>query len=296
MTLVTHPIPNRIAIAFDLDDTLMPSTYDSLLKALDLDPQAFRRDRYRPLLDQGWESIPAKCFTLVDESRRRPAGQKITREFIETFSATLDPFPGVDVMFDRLKQTAKAIVPDIEVEFYLITSGMVQVARHTRIAKHFTHMWGCEFHFDVSGEVCCLKRSLTYSEKPRYLYYLSKGGEARTRDRDITFVYDDIAPEDLHVPLECVIYVGDGTSDLPCFAMLNQRGGTSIGVLKAGQTATEWQRDRQVSPGQRIFNLAPPDYSERSELMQSLELAVESISKHIALRQLSRNDAIEVGA
>lgn len=292
MSLITHPIPKRIAIAFDLDDTLMPSTYDSLLKALDIDPQAFRRDRYRPLLEQGWESIPAKFFTLVDESRRRPQGEKITRDFIEKFSAKLDPFPGVEQMFDRLRGTAQAIVPDIEVEFYLITSGMVQVGRHTRIADQFTYMWGCEFHYDETGEVCFLKRSLTYSEKPRYLYYLSKGGREVTSDRDITFVYDDILPEDLHVPLECVIYAGDGTSDLPCFAMLNQRGGTSVGVLKAGQTATEWQRDRKVSRGQRIFNLAPPDYSENSELMQSLQLAIESISKHIALRQLSQNDTV----
>lgn len=42
-----------------------------------------------------------------------------------------------------------------------------------------------------------------------------------------------------------------------------------------------------MSRGQRIANLAPAEYSEDSELMQSLTLAVESMCKQIALHQLS---------
>ncbi|MGB3402091.1 MAG: hypothetical protein WBA77_05320 [Microcoleaceae cyanobacterium] len=37
----------------------------------------------------------------------------------------------------------------------------------------------------------------------------------------------------------------------------------------------------------RVANIAPPDYRENSELMQSLTLAVEGICKQIALRRLS---------
>ncbi len=49
----------------------------------------------------------------------------------------------------------------------------------------------------------------------------------------------------------------------------------------------EWGRELSITQGQRVANLAPVDYSENSELMQSLTLAVESLCKQISLQQLS---------
>ncbi|MDY7023095.1 MAG: haloacid dehalogenase-like hydrolase, partial [Cyanobacteriota bacterium] len=125
-------------------------------------------------------------------------------------------------------------------------------------------------------------------EKTRYLLFLSRGIEQHSED-ELEFVYEDVPPEQLSIPLSQVIYVGDGTSDLPCFALLNQTGGTAIAVYKEG-TAQDWTQQYNISKGQRVANLAPADYSEDSELMRSLILAVESICKQIVLRQMGSNE------
>lgn len=191
-------------------------------------------------------------------------------------------------MFGRLRQTAGDISPDIEIEFYLITSGFVEIAWNTSISSQFKAMWGCEFHFDESGQAQYLKRSVTHPEKTRYLYYLSRGIDSHSED-NLLFVYEDVSPDEIRIPLNQVIYAGDGTSDLPCFTLLNQAGGIPIGVYKEG-TAQDWAQEYQVSQSQRVVNLAPADYSQDSEMMQSLTLAVEGLCKQILLRQLGRGE------
>ncbi|MGF1491229.1 MAG: HAD family hydrolase [Microcoleaceae cyanobacterium] len=286
MKSATQPLSNRIAIAFDFDDTLVPDTYDALIEHLGHDSQVFRKERYYPLKDAGWDGIPARFYTLIQASRQR--SQKITKDFLADFGRQVTPFPGVSEMFDRLRQSAHTIDAEIEIEFYLITSGFVEIAQNNAIAKHFKAMWGCEFHYNDQGEVDFLKRSLSHPEKTRYLLFLSRGVDKHSED-DLEFVYEDVPEEKLRIPLQQIIYVGDGTSDLPCFALLNQRGGTAIAVYKEG-TAQDWTQQYNISRSQKVANLAPADYSKDSELMQSLTLAVESICKRIVLHKMGRNE------
>ncbi len=281
MVQATQPVSNVIAIAFDFDDTLVPDSYDAVIRQLGYDPKTFREERYYPLLKDGWDGIPARFYTLVEESRRRPEG-KITAEFFKTLGQKHDPFPGVRDMFGKLRQQCSECNANIELEFYLITSGFVEIARSTDIAKEFTAMWGCEFHYSESGEVVHLKHDVSHAEKPRYLHYLSKGIDSHSED-DLLFAYEDVSDGELRLPLSQVIYVGDGTSDLPCFELLNATGGTSIGVNKDG---SDWAKKHKVTKSQRVDNLVPADYSEDSEMMETLLLAVESLCKRIQLRQL----------
>ncbi len=82
--------------------------------------------------------------------------------------------------------------------------------------------------------------------------------------------------------------MGDGTSDIPCFTVINQYGGIAIGVYRKDRTANEWEHLQEISYSQRLSNLAPADYQEDSEMMRSLLLAIDCVSAKIALRKLSR--------
>jgi phosphoglycolate phosphatase-like HAD superfamily hydrolase len=285
MTLATKPLSNRIAVVFDFDDTLVPDTVDALLTSCGINAAQFRQERIRPLIDQGWDKIMARFYALIEESQRQD--NKITHNYLAQLGQALSPFDGVPELFDRLRQRAYDLNPKVEVEFYLITCGMVEVARNTCIASNFKAMWGCEFHYNSQGGITFLKRIVTHTEKTRYLFQLAKGIEQFAGDADgQTFVYRDIPADQLHIPLTQVIYVGDGASDIPCFSILNQEQGTAIGVYKE-RTPQEWSQDANITQGQRVANLAEADYSENSELSQSLMLAVESLCKQISLRQLS---------
>lgn len=281
----TKPLCNRIAIAFDFDDTLAPDALDGLLEYLGIDADEFRNQRVQPLLDEGWDKVAARCYCLVQESRRRDPGAKITYDTLAQFGQTIQPFPGVVEMFDRLRQRVQQLDSAIDLEFYVITGGFGDIVRHTAIANQFKQIWGCEFAYDDRGEITFLKRSITHTEKTRYLMQISSGQQTVDGDGR-AFAYRDVPEEDLHVPLSQVIYVGDGASDVPCFSLINDERGIAIGVLKRN-TTNGWGKEVQVSESQRVTNLAPADYQHDSEMMRSLLLAVENLCKQIELRQLS---------
>lgn len=282
----TKPVCQRIALVFDFDDTLAPDTFDELVKALGLNINEFRQQRYEPLKEAGWDHVAARFYCLIQESlRRKEIENKITKDFLIQFGQKLKPFDGVTQMFDRLHRHVRDLNPEVELKFYIITGGFGEVVRNSSIAPYFTQIWGCEFHYSETGEIEFLKRSISHTEKTRYLMHIASGQDRVDADGR-SFAYRDASESQLYVPLSQIIYVGDGTSDVPCFSVLNDEGGTAIGVYKP-DTAQKWNENIEVSESQRVTNLAPADYQEDSELMRSLILAIESLCKQISLRQLS---------
>lgn len=279
----TKPVCNRIAIVFDFDETLGPDTFDVLIKSLGWDVQEFRKQRYQPLLDDGWDSAPARAYALIQESKQRQPDERITRNHLLQLGQKLQPFDGLEEMFDRLHRRVHELNSEIELEFYVISGGIEEIACHTCIAHYFRKIWGCQFHFNEAGEVEFIKRVVSHTEKTRYLMQVASGSE-NVEQNGRSFTYRDVSEEELHVPLSQVIYIGDGASDIPCFSIINDEGGVALGVYKNAQ---EWNQKIQVSESQRVTNLALADYREDSELMRSLTLAVESLCKQIELRQLS---------
>ncbi|MEO0646453.1 MAG: hypothetical protein AAFZ17_09925 [Cyanobacteria bacterium J06650_10] len=90
--------------------------------------------------------------------------------------------------------------------------------------------------------------------------------------------------------MDQIVYVGDGASDIPCFSVMNQYGGISIGIYKESVSADEWEYLDSVGSSQRLSNLVPASYEKDSELVRSLTLSVESIAKRIALHRLSKGE------
>lgn len=285
MSNATKPFANRLAVVFDFDETLAPDTFTILLQDLGLDADTFKRERVKPLVEDGWDKYIARAYCLVEESKKRSGKDKITQERLAKVGKELQPFGGVPEMFQRLRQCAQKVVPDVEVEFYLISGGFIEMALNTSIASNFKAMWGCRFHYGDDGEIKFIKQQMSNTEKTSYLYYLSKGMDGE-KEKDLMFAYGSFSDTELRIPLTQVIYVGDGASDAPCFTVVNQTGGIGIGLYKEHDTE-EWSEQQKIDVNQRVANIAPPDYSENSELMQSLTLAVESICKKIALSRLS---------
>jgi len=287
MSQATKITSNRIAIVFDFDETLIPDdSFKALLRDCQIDIDSFTNDRVQPLVDENWDQYLARAYCLIKESRQREEGKKITKSKLSKLGEKMKLHEGVVTMFGRLQEQAKKLDTEIELEFYLISGGFVDIARSTSIAKYFKRMWGCEFYYNEKGEIEFLKQQMTHTEKTRYLYYLSKGLDSEN-EKDLIYNYQDLPEDKLHIPLSQVIYVGDGTSDIPCFSAIRQYGGISIGLYSEKQAAEEWEHLENVSSSQKLSNLVPADYQEDSEMMRSLLLAINSIGNQIALRQLS---------
>ncbi|MGD9614006.1 MAG: phosphatase [Alphaproteobacteria bacterium] len=277
----TRALHKRILLTFDFDLTLAPATIDTLLEVLGIEREAWQRERVDPLIGDGWDQILAHGFALIEAARA--VGRPLDSAVIRETAARIKPFPGVPEMFDRLRAVAGEIADDIALEFTILSAGFVDIIIDTELAKKFDNIWASQFHFNDDGVVTFVKRTITHPEKVLYLEALGKGlGPAGPNAPDSAV---PVEGSERHAPIDQMIYVGDGASDLQAFRFIEENGGYAIAIAKDDGT---FAAQKKMQPDQRVENVAPPDFSGGSELLRSLTLAVKSAAARIELRRLGQ--------
>ncbi len=274
---------NTIAIIFDFDDTLAPDSTSGFLESLGVDVQRFWKHDVQTLIEADWDPVPAYLYSLIELSRSGRVAP-ITQEALINYAKTISYYPGVQQIFDRLHAHAKKVSPALNLEFYLISSGVGAILRHINIATCFEDIWTCDFSYDAKGAIAFPKRVVSFTDKTRYIFHISKGifGETfRGRPFDVNRKVDE-----LRIPLQQMIFVGDGYTDIPCFSLVRKGGGIAIGVYDCNNS-DKWGRAWGFIEQQRVSNLVPADYQDKSALSNSLLMAVESMARRIELNRLT---------
>ena len=286
MPSATQALHDRIALVFDFDQTLAPDSLGALLRRLGEDPDAFAREQVEPRSADGWDTILARCYALLEVSRAHD--HAITKELLETVGRELPLIDGLPDAFEGIRKAADAVAPGVSVEFYVLSAGFADIIEASPIAEHCTAIWGGTFLFGDDGRILFPKRVITYGQKVRYLMALAKGLGVQGHDAPAD-VWRDVPAEDWYVPLDQVVYVGDGSSDLPAFHLMNEHGGFAIAVAKDVDESS-WADEHDVHPNRRVLNVARADYTDGAELQRSLCLAAESAARLVALRRLGRGE------
>lgn len=271
-----------IAVVFDFDDTLAPDSTSSFLENLGIDVPKFWQEKVQPLLESGWDPVPAYLYGILQESNS-DEGRRITRDKLAKWGRKVIFYPGATRIFSRIRAHAQSVNPKVFVEFYLISSGIGEILRNTRLAKDFMDIWACDFHYDKQGNILFPKNIVSFTDKTRYLFQISKGiigEESRGRPFDVN---KKIEEHKRRIPYEQMIFVGDGYTDIPCFSLLRKQGGIAIGVFDK-ENKEKWGRAWGFIEDERVSNLVPADYSKGSALSISLMMAVENIARKITLR------------
>jgi phosphoserine phosphatase len=268
---MTKPV---VALVFDFDDTLAPDSTSKVLEAVGIDPAAFWAE-HRRRLAAGWDQVPAFMQMMLEESRERDGA--VSRDLIRQVGEGLRFFRGVPTMFKRVKRLIEGD-GDFTAHFYVISSGFEDLIRSTRIAKCLTDAWGSNFAYDDTGAICGIKNVVSYTDKTRFLYQISKGligPEVRSNP----FAVNDRST-DFPVPLKNLIFVGDGYTDIPCFTVVQKAKGRSVAVYdpnnrgKIGK-AYGFVDDRRVS------HLVKADYTKGGGADDAITLAITHIKDRI---------------
>lgn len=278
----TRPFLPRILLVFDFDRTLGSDSIDAILAVYGVERRDYERDFVEPL-GEGWDAIVARGQALIDLGRAK--GRALSRDVMAEAARGVSLFPGALEMPERLRRVARAIHPDIEPRFVVLSSGYAEIIEATPAPEAFDRVLASSFHYGPDGEAVCVKRVVSHPEKVLYLQAIAKdvGIEGANAPRAAG---RDVDERDRAAPFDQMIYVGDGASDLLAFGFMNRSGGLAVAVDK--DHAFD-QADAQ-RPDQRVDNLAPPDYRPRGELMESLEHAVRACAARIALRALGRGE------
>jgi len=271
-----------IAVLFDFDDTLAPDSTSGYLNNVGFkDIASFWKKEVASLTDADWDPVPAYLYKIIEASKtgRIP---KVTQDSLMEYGRQLPLHDGVQGMFPRLRQVAKEANPKALIEFYLISSGIGDILRHTPIAPEFTDIWASEFSYSSDGGIDFPKKIVSFTDKTRYLFHVQKGLIGRQSRGKPFDVNKKLKPEQIRVPIKHMIFVGDGYTDIPCFSLVKKDGGVSIAVFDKSHSE-KWGNAYQFVHDGRVSNLLSANYSAQSDLSIFLGMAVKKLATDIAV-------------
>ncbi|PPK85145.1 phosphoserine phosphatase [Neolewinella xylanilytica] len=282
-TSATRILRERIVLIFDFDDTLGPSTTKTYFDHLGI-PYADFAARLEKRQEDMWQYPLAKADLLREYSHREDS--PITRKSMEAFGRKFPLFPGADQLVDCLKKYAADRDEDVRLEFVLLTAGFKTIPESSVIGEQFDRVYGGELEFDHDGRVLSARRVISHVDKVHYIKQLVEGLDL-DKASELENTYIDHDPKNNYVPMAQVVYVGDGSSDMSAFQVVENGGGVAVAINPEGD---DWENYNNMSRGRRVHNLEDADYREDSDLVQTLKLAIDMMIARIKLLRLGADD------
>ncbi len=263
----------KIAIIFDFDETLVEESTSAFVSSLGIDIDLFWEIVNSTLVEKGWDPVPAYLYKLIEISKGNP-DKLITRKRLKEFSKHLTYKKGVQTLFENIRQFTANNFIDVETEFYIISSGIGEIIRYSTIAKEIKEIWACEFHYDADGRILFPKNIVSFTDKTRFIFQISKGMIGKEYYGKPYEVNRLIPQNAYRIPIDHMIYIGDGMTDIPCFSLIKRYGGIPIGVYDASKSLGKaWQ----FVVDKRVSNLHSANYEKGSDLYNSILMAITSI-------------------
>jgi len=265
-----------VALIYDFDKTLSPRDMEeySFMPGIGVEPDDFWGLCAEFSRQHQMDGILTYMYLMQKLAKGR---LELTREAMQKLGEAVEFFPGVEGWFDRVNSIGQAC--GVQVEHYIISSGLTEIIRGSAIGRHFKAIFAASFCYDESDHPVWASSAVNYTSKTQYLFRINKGILDVTNDRDLNAFTPAYKRR---VPFSNMIYVGDGLTDVPCMKMTKQKGGYSIAVHAPGRTELA---DDMLLQGRADFSVEA-DYTENSEIEQVVTLLMRRIraSHELTLR------------
>ena len=261
-----------IALLYDFDKTLCTQDMQnySFIPSLGMTPSDFWQEINRFCEEQQMDGILAYMYTMVKKSREKNV--PLTRESLRKCGSNIALFPGVSDWFERINRYGDSL--GIQVEHYVISSGLREIIEGSSIADSFKQIYACEFFYDENGVPVWPKLAVNFTAKTQFIYRINKGILNVSDDKALNASMPDAHKR---VSFVNMIYIGDGLSDVPCMKMMRSYGGQAIAVHQnENRDAVE-----ELLRKDRVDFIFPADYREGTPL----ENTVKNILKKMAVSQ-----------
>ena len=246
-----------IAFLYDFDKTLCTTDMEdyAFIPSLGYTPAEF----WGKANAFGWENrmdgLLAYMYTMIQECAAQNI--KLDRAFMNHCGESIQLFPGVREWFARINAFGESL--GVQVEHYVISSGLREIIEGSGIAQEFREIYACEFYYNENGDACWPKLDVNFTNKTQFVYRINKGILDVSRDKELN---DSMPDDSKRVPFTNMIYMGDGLSDVPCMKMMRAYGGQAIAVYQASNR----QGVEKLLADGRVDFIFPADYREGMEL------------------------------
>lgn len=264
-----------IAIVYDFDKTL--STADmqtAFINDLGMRPGDFWDMVKEFSRENGMDNIISYMYVMMKE--REKEGRPLDRETLKKFGKDIEFHPGVEQWFEAVNSHAESI--GVKVEHYIISSGLREIIEGTPIYRYFKNVFACEYLYE-DGRPVWAKEVVNFTTKTQFLFRINK------EEPDV-WDSEGVNKYQLHgerrIPFENMVYIGDGTTDIPCMKLVREYGGCSIGVYAEDPSAV-----RELMYDDRINVWCRADYTPGKELYRVVTDKMSEIKYGHPLRRLS---------
>ncbi len=292
--------PPIIACIWDFDKTLIKGYMQKpIFKHFDIDEKAFWKEvNLLPEIyaKQGIRvSAESVYLNHILSYVKNGAMRGLSNEMLREFGKELEFCDGLPEFFEELKAIVEApqyAKLDIKLEHYIVSTGLAEMIRGSKIAPYCDGIFACEFieeplppYFSQQPEfdLNCLSKQINQigfivdnTIKTRFIFEINKG----TNKNPSIDVNANIKGEDRRVPINNMIYVADGPSDVPVFSVVKKGGGKSFAVYDRECLAEFEQNDSLLASG-RIDAYGAADYSSPSSTYNWLKMHVHKMCDRI---------------
>lgn len=267
MSLHEKPI---VAFLYDFDKTLCTTDMQdyAFIPSLGMTPAEFWAQANNFGRENRIDAILAYMYTMIQEAEQRNC--PFTRADLVEKGRGIVLFPGVKDWFSRINAYGRE--QGVEVEHYVISSGLREIIEGSSISGEFKEIYASEFYYNQAGLPVWPKLAVNFTAKTQFVYRINKGVLDVSNDRDLNASMPD---DSKRIPFTSMIYMGDGLSDVPCMKMMRAYGGQAIAVYQASnRTGVE-----DLLAKSRVDFIFPADYSAST----ALEGTVKNIIRRMAI-------------
>jgi hypothetical protein len=216
----------------------------------------------------------------------------LTNAKLKELGAQVPLAPGMPDLMDRMRQIVtdddRYAHHDIKVEHYIVSTGLRQMIEGNPIHAHVDGVWACELLSDppqagyldqISGlgltdKLTQVGYVLDNTTKTRAIFEINKGVNVEPT-LDVNAQMD---PDERRVPIENMIYIADGPSDVPVFSVVGGAGGRTLGVWT---DAKNYSNVKALEDDGRVNSIAEADFSEGKAADMWLSASLRSIATRI---------------
>jgi len=279
------------AIIYDFDGTLAPGNMQerNFIPAIGMNTRKFWKEVTEISKQHEADNILIYMKLMLDKAEA--SSVQVRASNFEEFGRDLEFFEGIlpyttednttyKGWFQRINEYGNSV--GVKVEHYIVSSGIREMIKGTRIAKEFKAIFASSFFYDHHGIARWPALALNYTTKTQYLFRINKGC-LDVSDNKLINKY--VPEESRKIPFKNMIYIGDGETDIPCFRLVKDRGGYSIAVYKPRGRGAKEKIKNLISDG-RVNYIAPADYRESHQIDRIVKAILDNVQTESYLHKL----------
>ena len=269
-----------IALIYDFDGTLAAGNmqeYD-FIPAVGKSNFEFWDEANHLAEQQDADQILTYMALMIRSAQAK--GLSLRREAFQESGKKVELYEGVMEWFDRINAYGEQ--QGVRVVHYINSSGLKEIIEGTPIADKFRKIYACSFLYNVDGIAYWPGVAVNYTNKTQFIFKINKGVESVYDTKQVNQYMEE---KQRPVPFSRMIYVGDGTTDIPCMRLVKNFGGHSIAVYNPSSEAKRGEMNTLIRDN-RVNHVCPADYSEGSEIDTVVKTIIDKCDADYKLQLL----------